>query len=147
MGLPAAYYLIAAALLLAARTDPDLLIVARGGGSLVASVYRDGRIQTERGAKRVRSFPVGSKQLQGVSVGSSEHFTLPRVAPRLREVNAYLGWFGPLSRPMQAASLAGSVAFLLSDDATYITGEILSIDFTAGHQDGTPFPALCVGLE
>jgi hypothetical protein len=27
------------------------------------------------------------------------------------------------------------------------TGEILSIDFEAGHQDGTPFPALCVGLE
>ena len=27
------------------------------------------------------------------------------------------------------------------------TGEVLSIDFTAGHQDGTPFPALCVGLE
>jgi len=27
------------------------------------------------------------------------------------------------------------------------TGDILSIDFTAGHQDGTPFPALCVGLE
>ena len=28
-----------------------------------------------------------------------------------------------------------------------VTGEILSIDFTAGHQAGTPFPALCVGLE
>ena len=27
------------------------------------------------------------------------------------------------------------------------TGEVLSIDFEAGHQDGTPFPALCVGLE
>ena len=27
------------------------------------------------------------------------------------------------------------------------TGEILSVDFTAGHQDGAPFPALCVGLE
>lgn len=27
------------------------------------------------------------------------------------------------------------------------TGELISIDFTAGHQDGTPFPALCVGLE
>ena len=27
------------------------------------------------------------------------------------------------------------------------TQEILSIDFVAGHQDGTPFPALCVGLE
>jgi hypothetical protein len=27
------------------------------------------------------------------------------------------------------------------------TLEVLSIDFEAGHQDGTPFPALCVGLE
>lgn len=27
------------------------------------------------------------------------------------------------------------------------TGALLSIDFSAGHQDGTPFPALCVGLE
>jgi hypothetical protein len=27
------------------------------------------------------------------------------------------------------------------------TGALLSIDFEAGHQDGTPFPALCVGLE
>lgn len=27
------------------------------------------------------------------------------------------------------------------------TGEILSVDKRAGHQDGTPFPALCVGLE
>ena len=27
------------------------------------------------------------------------------------------------------------------------TGDILSIDFEAGHQDGTAFPALCVGLE
>jgi hypothetical protein len=27
------------------------------------------------------------------------------------------------------------------------TQEVLSVDFTAGHQDGTTFPALCVGLE
>ena len=44
--------------------------------------FRDGRVQTERGAKRVRSFRVGSKELAGVSVGSSEHFALPRLAPR-----------------------------------------------------------------
>jgi short subunit dehydrogenase-like uncharacterized protein len=61
----------------------------------------------------VRSFPVGSKQLQGVSVGSSEHFTLPRLAPRLREVNAYLGWFGPASRAMQVMSAGTSVAMKL----------------------------------
>lgn len=27
------------------------------------------------------------------------------------------------------------------------TGAVLSVDKTAGHQDGTTFPALCVGLE
>jgi short subunit dehydrogenase-like uncharacterized protein len=80
-------------------------------GAIVAPAYgfRDGKIRTERGAKRVRSFRVGSKDLSGISVGSSEHFTLPRVAPRLREVNAYLGWFGPASRPMQLLSACTSV--------------------------------------
>ena len=43
-------------------------------------------------------------------MGSSEHFTLPRLAPRLREVNAYLGWFGPASRAMQAMSAGTSLA-------------------------------------
>ena len=108
---------------LATRVDVGYFITGGGGSmsggtkaSLVGAIaepafaYRDGRIQTERGAKRVRSFPVGSKQLQGVSVGSSEHFTLPRVAPRLREVNAYLGWFGPASRAMQLMSAGTSVA-------------------------------------
>jgi hypothetical protein len=28
-----------------------------------------------------------------------------------------------------------------------ITGDLLSVAFEAGHQDGTPFPALCVGLQ
>jgi short subunit dehydrogenase-like uncharacterized protein len=71
--------------------------------------FSGGRLQTERGAKRVRSFRVGSKDRPAVSVGSSEHFTLPRVAPRLREVNAYLGWFGPASRGMQAMSIGLSL--------------------------------------
>jgi short subunit dehydrogenase-like uncharacterized protein len=71
--------------------------------------FADGRVQTERGAKRMRSFQVGSKERPAVSVGSSEHFTLPRLAPRLREVNAYLGWFGPASRGMQAMSIGLSL--------------------------------------
>jgi short subunit dehydrogenase-like uncharacterized protein len=107
----------------ATRVDVGYFITGRGaqmsGGtkaSLVGVIaepafsFRDGRVQTERGAKRVRSFRVGSKQLQGVSVGSSEHFTLPRLSARLREVNAYLGWFGPASRGMQAMSACTSVA-------------------------------------
>ncbi len=72
-------------------------------------VFRDGRVRSERGAKRVRSFRVGEKKQDAVSVGSSEHFTLPRIAPQLREVNAYLGWFGPLARPMQVMSLGLSL--------------------------------------
>jgi hypothetical protein len=93
-------------------------VSASGGtaASLVGAVkdpafaFRDGRVQAERGAKRVRSFRVGSKERAAVSVGSSEHFTLPSVAPGLREVNVYLGWFGPASRAMQVASAGTSLA-------------------------------------
>jgi short subunit dehydrogenase-like uncharacterized protein len=35
------------------------------------------------------------------------------VAPRLREVNVYLGWFGPASRAMQVMSAGTSVAMKL----------------------------------
>jgi short subunit dehydrogenase-like uncharacterized protein len=111
---------------LATRVDVGYFITGSGasmsGGtraSLVGAItapafgFRDGRVETERGAKRVRSFRVESKDLAGVSVGSSEHFTLPRLAPRVREVNAYLGWFGPASRAMQVMSAGTSVAMKL----------------------------------
>ncbi|HVS29778.1 MAG TPA: saccharopine dehydrogenase NADP-binding domain-containing protein [Solirubrobacteraceae bacterium] len=71
-----------------------------------AFAWRGGRIVTERGAKHVRSFELAGKQRQAISVGTTEHFALPRVAPQLRDVNVYLGWFGPLSRPLQALTLA-----------------------------------------
>ena len=73
--------------------------------------WRDGAIRPERGAARYRTFRLRNKDRPGVSVGSSEHFTLPRFHPGLHEVNAYLGWFGPASRAMQASSLIGSAAF------------------------------------
>lgn len=76
-----------------------------------AFAYRDGQLTTERSAKRVHTFTTASgKKLTGVSVGSSEHFALPRIHPTLREVDAYLGWFGPASRAMQAMTIAGEVA-------------------------------------
>ena len=61
-------------------------------------------IKTERGAARVRSFDVAGGRRQAISAAASEHFTLPRLHPNLREVNAYLGWFGPASRAMQGMS-------------------------------------------
>lgn len=66
--------------------------------------YRGGRIVTEMAGRRVRAFEVRGKERQAISVGSSEHFTLPELSEGLREVSAYLGWFGPLSRPLQAGS-------------------------------------------
>jgi short subunit dehydrogenase-like uncharacterized protein len=101
----------------AVRVDVGYFVTGRGrpsGGtqaSLAGAIadpafaFRDGRVRTERAAKRVRGFQVGSKRREAISVGSSEHFTLPRIAPGLREVNVYLGWFGPLSRPMQGVSM------------------------------------------
>jgi short subunit dehydrogenase-like uncharacterized protein len=72
--------------------------------------YRDGRIVTERGAKRIRSFDVRGKQRPGISTGMTEHFGLPQSYPRLREVDTYLGWFGSMSRLMQVNSAVASAA-------------------------------------
>ncbi len=85
--------------------------------------WRDGALRTERSAARIRSFQVRGSERTGVSVGSSEHFTLPRLHAGLREVNCYLGWFGPLSRPLQVASLAGSLAFRVPG-TRWLYGEI-----------------------
>jgi short subunit dehydrogenase-like uncharacterized protein len=65
-------------------------------------VWRDG-IRTERAGARAREFTVAGRTKAAISVGASEHFTLPRLHPGLREVNAYLGWFAHV-RPMQAVS-------------------------------------------
>ena len=75
-----------------------------------AFAFRGGRLRTARSAERVRSFPVKGGERPAVSVGGAEHFSLPAAFPRVHEVNVYLGWFGPLSRPMQAGTLVGSVA-------------------------------------
>jgi short subunit dehydrogenase-like uncharacterized protein len=72
--------------------------------------FRDGRLRTTRAAERMRSFDVRGRARPALSVGGAEHFTLPPVHAGLREVNVYMGWVGPLARPVQAASVVGSVA-------------------------------------
>jgi short subunit dehydrogenase-like uncharacterized protein len=99
----------------ATRVDVGYFTTGKGGfsagtfASLVTSTpegfaFRDGRVVTERASKNVRSFEVDGESRDAVSIGSSEHFALPRLAPQLREVNAYLGWFGKLSHALQAGS-------------------------------------------
>lgn len=72
--------------------------------------FGGGRVVSERGARRVRSFELRpGKRADAISIGSSEQFTLPRLRPELLEVDTYLGWFGPASRPLQAFSAMSSV--------------------------------------
>src|SRR5690348_16920611 len=72
--------------------------------------FRGGRIVTERTAAHVASFEVDGTRREGFSIGSSEHFALPRLrlpavgadgasAPApLTEVGVFLGWSGGATR-------------------------------------------------
>ena len=71
--------------------------------------WHGGRLVTERMAKRVAEFDIEGRRHSAISIGSSEHFTLPRLYPGLLEVDSYLGWFGRLSRPLQAISAASEL--------------------------------------
>jgi short subunit dehydrogenase-like uncharacterized protein len=142
----------------AVRVDIGYFIKGKAGmsgGTMASTVgaladpsfgFRDGRVQTERGAKRVRSFQVGPKKRDGVSVGSSEHFALPKTAPQLREVNAYLGWFGPLSRPMQVMSmgtaLPGASTLLKAVGNRFVKGSTGGPDAEARSKSGSHILAI-----
>jgi putative NADH-flavin reductase len=107
----------------AAATRVDVGYYALGGGPTSLSsgtresivgitlndnhAYREGRVRTVRSAERVRSFRVAGKPREAISLGGAEHYGLPAAYPALREVNVYLGWFGPLARPLQAGSFFG----------------------------------------
>lgn len=78
-----------------------------------AFAFRDAAIVTERAARRTARFETSPGRWKAaVSVGTSEHFALPRLAPSVRDVEVYLGWFGPASKPLQA--LSGLTAPLLA---------------------------------
>jgi short subunit dehydrogenase-like uncharacterized protein len=92
--------------------------------------FRDGAVRGARTAERVRSFRAKGRERPAVSIGGAEHLTLPASYPRLREVNVYLGWFGALAKPLQVASLAGSVAMRVPGvrSALHAVGERLAGD-------------------
>src|SRR3954452_12718516 len=89
---------------LSAGTRESLVGITLGEGF----AFRGGSVRPARIAERVRSFMVAGRAREAVSIGGAEHYGLPAAFPGLREVNVYLGWFGPLARPFQAGSLVGS---------------------------------------
>jgi short subunit dehydrogenase-like uncharacterized protein len=67
--------------------------------------WHGGRLVSERQARHGRSFELATGHVaRAVSVASSEHLALPRVHPTLRDVDVFLGWFGPASEPLRALS-------------------------------------------
>ncbi len=82
----------------------------RASSSEEQFAFRGGKLVGERGAKRVITFEIGTRKATAVSIGSTEHYTLPRLAPQLEAVNAGLGWFGPASRAVSLASALGRQA-------------------------------------
>ena len=99
-----------------ARLDVGYFLLGSGtmsSGTLASSLgimssrshsWRDGRIVEERFGRHLRSFPVGSKQLDAMSIGGTEAYGLPREAPSLQAVTTYLGWLGPYTRAAAAVS-------------------------------------------
>lgn len=70
---------------------------------------RGGKIRTERPGARTMAFELDGRSLNAVSIGGSEQFALPRIAPGLREINTQVGWIGRWSRAWSAAgALAGN---------------------------------------
>ena len=67
--------------------------------------YRGDRLISEPNGRRVRSFELRGKRTSAISIGGTEHLSLPRVEPSLREVGVYLGWGGRLSRGLQGLSI------------------------------------------
>jgi short subunit dehydrogenase-like uncharacterized protein len=60
-----------------------------------AHAWRDGRLVRERPAAHAQAFRVAGRSRSAVSLGGTEAYALPRLAP-LRDVTTYLGWFGSL---------------------------------------------------
>ena len=87
------------------------LPVSRGTLRSVAAIltepvysWRDARLRTEPAGARLRTFDVDGTPRPAVTVGALEQFALPRLAPGLRTVDVYLGWFGPASGAVHAGA-------------------------------------------
>lgn len=66
-------------------------------------------IQPEPTGSRMRTFQLGGRDCPALSIGSTEHYSLPRFAvsqglPEVPEVDVYLGWFGPTVRALHLCS-------------------------------------------
>ncbi|MFC4949408.1 saccharopine dehydrogenase family protein [Pseudonocardia sp. GCM10023141] len=108
----------------AARVDIGYFITGAGKGQVFSRgtlqsllgvatepgyAWRDGELRVEPAGARLRTFDVDGVPQPGVTIGASEQFALPRLAPGLQVVDVYLGWFGPASHAVHAGSRVTSL--------------------------------------
>ena len=115
-------------------------------GTLVTTTFitHDGRTKTTFSYKngRIGYFnPANGKRLEAVLAGPAVYTDNGDGTTTLRIPGNAQRYTAP-----GIGFIVGNTGLIVATLDT-ATGEVLSIDFTAGHQDGTPFPALCVGLE
>jgi hypothetical protein len=82
--------------------------------------FRGGGLRTERLGARVRKFNLGdSRTPLAISVGASEHLTLPALHPQLQQVDTLLGMDGAYVRymPVISAIVAGAAKLPLPHNA------------------------------
>jgi short subunit dehydrogenase-like uncharacterized protein len=60
-------------------------------------IWKSGTLVKRYGAAGVREFTIGGRERAGILIPTTESFSLPRIFPRLRDVNVYLGWYGKKS--------------------------------------------------
>jgi short subunit dehydrogenase-like uncharacterized protein len=102
-------------------TGPITPSALSGGtlASLTGSLFDPGFKRTggvvvpERAGLRWRRFAAAGTTRSAVSLGTSEHFSLPQSYPGLQDVDTYLGWFGPASRPLSLLSRTGGAVVAL----------------------------------
>jgi short subunit dehydrogenase-like uncharacterized protein len=59
--------------------------------------FSGGRLVSETAGRRIWRFEANGRTRRGLSIGGSEHLTMPGLAPSLREIGVHLDWFGPLT--------------------------------------------------
>jgi short subunit dehydrogenase-like uncharacterized protein len=97
--------------------------------------WHDGRLVDERPGRHGRAFELShGKQARAISASASEHFALPRIHPTLRDVDVYLGWFGPASEPLRALTAVMEPVLKLPGARDVLDG--LSARFVKGSTGG-----------
>lgn len=117
-------------------------LAAGGAGSIVnvsshqaqravagATPYATAKAAIE-GLTRALAVEYGARgiRVNAVALGSIETERYGTLVVERPEIAAEMARLHPLGRPGRAAEVAAAVAYLLSDDATYITGAVVPVD-------------------